>query len=115
MVHTEWILRVIDGHRLTADQSLMLAVTLIGYVRGVAVNIEAEARAEEDTGLTNMEHIAAQNDEFHATLAGSEFPMLAQLNTSPHIDLSLDRLFEFGLARMLDGFAALLESADSPS
>jgi AcrR family transcriptional regulator len=108
MAHTEWILQALRGLALSLELSLVVAVTLIGYVRGVAVNIEAESQAEQDTGLSTAAYLAAQEAGFRSILDGGAFPMLARVSAQPDIDISLETLFEFGLARLLDGFAVLL-------
>ncbi len=108
MAHTEWILQAIDGLGLSAEMSLVAAVTLIGFVRGVAVNIESESQAEQDTGLDNAAYMAAQDAQFSSILDHGAFPMLARIHAEHDIDLTLDAVFEFGLARLLDGLSLLL-------
>lgn len=105
MAHTEWTLQAIDGLGLSPEMSLVVAVTVIGYVRGVAVSLEMETQAEQDTGLSNDAYMAAQEAQFRAVSAGGAFPTLARMSVQPEIDLRLDTLFEFGLARLLDGLA----------
>jgi AcrR family transcriptional regulator len=108
MAHTEWTLQAIDGLGLSPEMSLVVAVTVIGYVRGVAVSLEMETQAEQDTGLSNDAYMAAQEAQFGAVFAGGAFPTLARMSVQPEIDLGLDTLFEFGLARLLDGLATFL-------
>jgi DNA-binding transcriptional regulator YhcF (GntR family) len=108
MAHTEWTLQAIDGLGLSPEMSLVVAVTVIGYVRGVAVSLEMETQAEQDTGLSNDAYMAAQEAQFRAVFAGGAFPTLARMSVQPEIDLRLDTLFEFGLARLLDGLATFL-------
>jgi AcrR family transcriptional regulator len=108
MAHTEWTLQAIDGLGLSPEMSLVVAVTVIGYVRGVAVSLEMETQAEQDTGLSNDAYMAAQEAQFRAVFGGGAFPTLARMSVQPEIDLGLDTLFEFGLARLLDGLATFL-------
>jgi AcrR family transcriptional regulator len=105
MAYTEWVLRALDGHGLDAATTLHAALTVIGFVRGLAVNLEPEAHAEQDTGLTNDEWMQAQDRELHAIFASGRFPMLSRLASGPDIDANLDTLFEFGLSQLLDGLA----------
>ena len=109
MAYTEWTLRAIDGHGLDRATMLHVAVTLIGFVRGVAMNLEPEAYAQQDTGLTNDEWMAAQERQLRGILASGRFPMLARLATGPDIDADLDSFFEFGLGQLLDGLAVRIE------
>jgi DNA-binding transcriptional regulator YhcF (GntR family) len=108
MAHTEWTLQAIDGLGLSPEMSLVVALTVIGYVRGVAVSLEMETQAEQDTGLSNDAYMTAQEAQFRAVFAGGAFPTLARMSAQPEIDFGLDTLFEFGLARLLDGLATFL-------
>ena len=56
----------------------LAAVTVANYVRGTAVNLEAEAQAEQDTGLTDDEWMRAQQDRFAAVLGGGDLPLIAR-------------------------------------
>lgn len=108
MVHTEALLRAFDGFGLSQTVMMHAVVTLAGYVRGCAISLEGEARAEQDTGLTADQWMRATQPAFDAVLADGSFPMLAAVGEEPQIDMDLDSLFEFGLARLLDGYAAWL-------
>jgi AcrR family transcriptional regulator len=109
MTYTEWTLRAIDGYGMDRATTLHVLLTLMGFVRGVAVNLEPEANAEQDTGLTNDEWMAAQDRQLRGIFASGRFPMLARLATGPDIDTDLNSLFEFGLGQLLDGLAVRIE------
>jgi hypothetical protein len=108
MVYTERVLRALDGLGLDRSTTLHVLLTMVGFVRGVAVNLEPEAHAEQDTGLTNTEWMEAQDRQLHEIFASGQFPMLSRLATGPDIDADLDTLFEFGLGQLLDGLARRL-------
>ncbi|MEH1165848.1 TetR/AcrR family transcriptional regulator C-terminal domain-containing protein [Micromonospora sp. CPCC 205539] len=108
VAHTEWALRALAGHGLDQHAQLHLVATLANHVRGTAISLEREAEAEQDTGLTDDEWMQAQADVLAALLTAGEFPHLARLTRSP-VDLNVESLFEFGLQRLLDGIADLLE------
>ncbi|MCO1655250.1 TetR/AcrR family transcriptional regulator C-terminal domain-containing protein [Pseudonocardia humida] len=108
MLHTEALLRAFAGHGLDQTTMLHAAVTVAGYVRGCAINLESEARAEQDTGLTADQWMRATQPAFDAVLAAGGFPMLTAVGEDAEIDMDLNSLFEFGLARLLDGFVAWL-------
>ncbi len=107
MAHTEFAMSVLADLGLTVKERLHMAVTLANYVRGTAVNLEPEAQAEQDTGMTSSEWMASQESVMRAIVATGDFPMFAELQLEPTLDLTLDSLFEFGLARLLDGLDAL--------
>ena len=109
-IHTERSMAALAGLGLGMEQIAQAAVTLAGYVCGLAVNFESEAAAERDSGLSSDEWLAMTEGEgdLGALVEAGEFPMFTALAEGPEIDLSLDGLFEFGLARMLDGVGLLV-------
>ena len=111
MAHTEWAMRALDGHGLGAHRLFLTAVMLANYVRGTAVNLEAEAQAEQETGLTDEQWMNAQQDRFAAVLAGGGFPMMERYVTGPDADFGLDELMEYGLQRLLDGIDRVIAAA----
>ncbi|GGO13352.1 TetR/AcrR family transcriptional regulator C-terminal domain-containing protein [Micromonospora parathelypteridis] len=108
VAHTEWALRALAGHGLDEHDLLHLVAVLANHVRGTAVNLQQGAEAEQDTGLTDDEWMVAHAEVLAGLLTAGEFPHLARLSRS-EIDLNVDSLFEFGLERLLDGVAELLE------
>ncbi|MFU8853454.1 TetR/AcrR family transcriptional regulator C-terminal domain-containing protein [Micromonospora sp. SL1-18] len=115
MAHTEWALRATAELGLDTQLRWYAAVTLMAYVRGIATNLEAQAHAEQDTGLTDHQWVETHEATFHRMMAGGRYPTLAALDET--VDLDLDSVFEFGLHRLLDGFATLIEgtlTAGSP-
>jgi AcrR family transcriptional regulator len=105
--YTEWVLTALDGHGLDLDTMFTTYLTLINYVRGIAVNLESEAEAEAVTGLNSEEWLDTQEPRLHSILSPGQFPMFERL-ISEEYDFSLDRIFEFGLQRLLDGLATLI-------
>jgi hypothetical protein len=102
MAHTEWTMHALAG-RVPPDRLFLAAVTLANYVRGTAVNLEAEVQAEQDTGLTDDEWMHAQRNRLDALLAGGDLPMMARHATAPAAAFGLDDLMEYGVQRLLDG------------
>lgn len=109
MRHTEFVLRTLDGLGLP-DQTLMVAsVTLMSFVRGLAVNLESETQAEQETGKSRKAHLDDQDPSFRAVTSSERLPTLARIGAQP-LDLELQTLFDFGLARMLDGLVGFLHA-----
>jgi AcrR family transcriptional regulator len=102
MRHTEWALRALDGLGLTIQEMMHVHITLFSHVRGLALNLEAEAQAEQDSGLTSDEWMQTQEHGFRVIAGTGDFPLLNRLVDS-EMELDLDQLFEFGLGRLLDG------------
>jgi AcrR family transcriptional regulator len=115
MVHTEWALAALDGLGLDPNTKLHVAVNLFAYVRGSAMNLEMELESEQETGLTDDQWLAAQSPGLARVLATGRYPHLAAVVANPAVDLDLDTLFEFGLNRLLDGYAALIGRPGLPS
>jgi AcrR family transcriptional regulator len=106
--YTEWVLTALDGNGLDLDAMFTTYLTMINYVRGIAVNLESEAEAEAASGLNSEEWLDTQEPRFRSILVPGQFPMFERL-ISEEYDFSLDRIFEFGLQRLLDGLATLIE------
>jgi DNA-binding transcriptional regulator YhcF (GntR family) len=99
LAYGRWTLRALDGLDLDPATRLHVYATLVNYVRGTAVNIEGEAVAEMDTGMTSRQWSAAR--------LAVEGPLVAQV-TEPGTELDLESLFAFGLERLLDGLTTVL-------
>jgi len=107
MAHTEWTLRALDGLGLPMTTRIREALTLHGLVVTVALSLAAEADSEQETGVTLDGWWLAQQKRAGELIDSGRFPLLATIPTEAASDLG--RLFEYGLARHLDGFAALVE------
>lgn len=108
MAHTEWALRATAGLGLDRQLRWHMAVTLLAYVRGIATNLEMRAQAEQDTGLTDDQWVHRQVGTFRQMIAAGGFSTMAALTTEGDVDLDLESIFEFGLRRLLDGYATLV-------
>ncbi|MEU1729403.1 hypothetical protein [Nonomuraea sp. NPDC005692] len=72
--------------------------TIVNYARGTAINIESEAIAELDTGMTSKQWGQAK--------LSVDGPLITQV-AEPGAELDLESLFAFGLERLLDGMATV--------
>ena len=107
MTHTEWAMRALDDCGLDEHTTFIAAVTVANYVRGTAVGLEAQAEAEQETGLTDEQWMTGQESRFAEVMASGRYPMLSRFLTGePEFDL--EQLMEFGLQRLLDGLARLV-------
>jgi AcrR family transcriptional regulator len=110
--YTEWVLSALDGRGLNLQTIFTVHLALLNYVRGTAINLEMEAEAEALTGLDVEEWMQTQESQFRAALDTGRFPTFARLMTEEY-DFNLDGLFEFGLQRLLDGLALVVEAQGS--
>ena len=106
----EWMLAALDGYGLDTATMLTAHITLFTYVRGTAAHLEPEANAEADTGLTADAWMDTQVPALRSMLAAGDLPVLSRV-TAQEYDFDLDALFEFGLQRLLDGYAVLIEGS----
>ncbi|MFI5895826.1 TetR/AcrR family transcriptional regulator C-terminal domain-containing protein [Actinoplanes sp. NPDC051513] len=106
---TEWVLGVFDGTRLTQSERMYVQILLFTFVRGVASALEPEAEAIQESGLTNDQWVDAQTSTFLATMDAENMSHFRELTAQP-FDFDLDKLFEFGLARLLDGLTPYVSS-----
>ena len=108
MAHTEWTMRALDGHGLDPGVLFVVAATMANYVRGTAVNLEDEAQAEQESGLSEEQWLDGQQARLGQLMGSGGFPLMARAVTDESLEFTVDRLLEFGLQRLLDGLALML-------
>jgi len=108
MAQTERVLRALDGLGLPMATRVREALTLHALVIAAALPLADEVEAEQETGVPLDRWWLARRSRADGLLAGGHFPLLATVPRDATSDL--DELFEYGLARHLDGFAALVQS-----
>lgn len=107
MRYTEWMLTALDDYGLSSQIMVHVAVGLASFVRGTAINLEPEAQAQQDTGLDNEDWMTETEPAFFEIVRAQGFPVLSRI-AEEGVDYDLNTLFEFGLARFLDGLAGVL-------
>lgn len=112
LAYTEWVLAALADAGLTTTVAFDVHLTLFTFVRGVAVNLESEATAAADSGLTSEEWVSAHEPRLRAIAGDGRYPHFERLIAQEY-DLELDGLFERGLRYLLDGLAADLERTRS--
>ncbi len=105
---TDWVLRALEDTGLTPSERMQVHIVLHGFIQGMSVNLEEEARAVSETGMTEQDWMDQQEGKFAAL--GAQFPAFGKFlaDVRDGFDFDLDRLFEFGLERLLDGVAAMI-------
>lgn len=114
--HTDAVLRAVAGFGVDADTAMYAAITVFGYVRGVALNLETEAQAEQDTGLTADEWAGQQAARLATLIVDQDLAGFRAIAMPGgfEFDFDLDQLFEFGLGIVLDGLAVKLQRLRAP-
>ncbi|MFD3519712.1 TetR/AcrR family transcriptional regulator C-terminal domain-containing protein [Streptomyces sp. NPDC058653] len=108
MSYTERTLGALRGLGLTPHTMIHIHLSLLGYAQGVAIAVELESQARQDTGLTAEEWMAANERHLDSAQLAGRYPVLSNLFGDGEFDLELGTLFEFGLERMLDGIESLI-------
>jgi DNA-binding transcriptional regulator YhcF (GntR family) len=98
----EWSLSTLRAMGFDAHDMLCAHINLFGHVRSMALVRLAEARAEEDTGMSADDWMSLQGADLQrwASSAGLGYVVREQF------DFDLDTVFEYGLQRILDGIDA---------
>jgi hypothetical protein len=108
LARTEWLLRGVEGLSRDLPTMVRAAVTITGYVQGMAMFLISDLRAEHLTGVGKEQWWQSNRDRFRELAASGPYPILAMIASAGQDDVGLEEEFEFGLQRMLDGLAAHL-------
>jgi DNA-binding transcriptional regulator YhcF (GntR family) len=111
IAYVNWVMRALDASSLDGAGKLRVHVMLHGFTQGMAVNLEAEAQAVAETGVSGDDYMRAQAARFDALVTTGRYPSFAKLmrDLPDDFTLDIDELFERGLAAMLDGLKPLIE------
>lgn len=101
--HIDWALAALAGLGLDDDTRMHAAVTLFGYVRGHAVDLEPESAAARTSGVSGQEWMRAQETRLAALVNGGAFPAFAEARADSA--LTPESLLQYGLTALLDGLA----------
>jgi AcrR family transcriptional regulator len=109
IAYGEWSLSALRGTGFDTEDTMYTHLTLIGHVRGVALSLHSETLAAQDTGMTNEEWLESEGQGSVELIGSGRYPALAEMIERP-FDYDLDRVFEYGLQRLLDGVEARLRA-----
>jgi AcrR family transcriptional regulator len=108
---SEFVMGAFDGTGVQLSERMYVQILLFSFVRGVASALEPEAEAIRDSGLTSDQWVEAHAGTFTTLVEANSMNYLKEL-TRTDFDYNLDQLFEFGLARLLDGLTLFVEARD---
>ncbi|WP_336048934.1 TetR/AcrR family transcriptional regulator C-terminal domain-containing protein [Streptomyces sp. CA2R101] len=108
MALVEWTMGRVRG---TDPVTLIhMALTLLGFVLSTAAGFEDDLEAEQETGMDQAQWMATMEPTFEGILTSGSYPMYAGVSAMGEDVVNQDSLFEFGLARLLDGMETLVGS-----
>ncbi|MFC8078231.1 TetR/AcrR family transcriptional regulator C-terminal domain-containing protein [Streptomyces sp. NPDC057307] len=114
MSYTERVLTILRGLGLTPHGMIHTHLALFGYAQGLAMAVELESQARQDTGMTAEEWMAAGATRPDSIQFAHDYPVMSTLFGDGEFDLELGALFDFGLERMLDGVESLIARSPEP-
>ncbi|MGC5013017.1 TetR/AcrR family transcriptional regulator [Streptosporangium sp. DT93] len=111
MADVEWAMSAVDGHGLEPTTMHWIAMTVSAQVQGAALLLVNEIEAERRTGVTSGQWRASRTPALLEILGSGRFPMLSGLHAEQGDAMDIGAWFEFGLRRLLDGLAVLIDGA----
>jgi DNA-binding transcriptional regulator YhcF (GntR family) len=114
LAYADWVLGALDQPGLEARLRMQLHILLHAFIQGMAVNLETEADAASETGLSDTEWMDTQVGAFTAFAATGRYPAFAAVlnELADGFELDMNALFELGLRSLLDGFARLIDTPE---
>ena len=107
LAYAEWVMSAPHAAGLHPRTVFQVHLTLFTYVRGLAISLEPEAIAEQETGVSYQEFFETQDTAVAAFLSSGAYPTFQAVAVGADFDLDLDEQFEFGLGHLLAGLAGL--------
>ncbi|MFI6790586.1 TetR/AcrR family transcriptional regulator [Nonomuraea sp. NPDC050383] len=109
MAYTDWRMRALAGHDLDFTTLVQVAIMIGTYLQSAAIPLAHEAQVARTTRHTRQQWADARQDAIHRTIHAARLPMVSEFGSEAFQASEPESIFEFGLHRMLDGIAALLD------
>ncbi|MGP8302066.1 GntR family transcriptional regulator [Streptomyces inhibens] len=107
MALIEWTMARVEG--VDPVTLIHMAITLLNHVRATAAGFEDDLEAEQETGMDQNQWMASMEPAFEGILTSGSYPMYGGMAGHDEDVVNLQSLFDFGLARLLDGMEAFIE------
>lgn len=108
----DFALASLDGLGLTGREKVAMLIAIDSYVTGTARTYVLQQQASEESGISDEEFWAAQEPTLREAMASGDYPQIAALPEDA-FSLAGEEALEFGLAPLLDGFAAFIAAKRS--
>ncbi|MBN6034999.1 TetR/AcrR family transcriptional regulator [Amycolatopsis sp. 195334CR] len=106
----EWALASFDGYDLTPVEKFQLVMTVTNYTSGVGLLMANDLEARRASGVELADWWESTGrDISRDVVADATHPQLSALMATQPGVADFGQAFEFGLARVLDGIAVLIE------
>ncbi|WP_024877407.1 TetR/AcrR family transcriptional regulator [Saccharomonospora piscinae] len=107
---TDRVFAALSGLGLDREAQLSVYLLVSGYVQGMASMVAASRRSARQTGISERDWWSTQRGKLTGLLGSGRYPWLSELAAArpSATRADLDRWFEFGLHRLLDGVAVFV-------
>jgi AcrR family transcriptional regulator len=109
MAGFDFAMAALEGTGLTDQERLGVIVGIDSFVRGSAHSYVNGKEAAKRTGISDSEFWTAQAPFLSDAMNSGAYPALAKLSAETFA-IGGDRLFEFGLVRLLDGIGDYIDA-----
>jgi AcrR family transcriptional regulator len=109
MAFTDWRMRALDDTGLAFPAKAEVAFALSTQLQGAALVLDAESDALRTSRLSRDEWTEARQEAVTSALRARAMPMIERFSQDEYAASTPDRIFEFGLHRLLDGIAAFID------
>ncbi|NUW40973.1 TetR/AcrR family transcriptional regulator [Nonomuraea rhodomycinica] len=113
MAYTDWRMRALAGHDLDFATLTKIAIMIGTYLQSAAAPLAYETQAARRTRHTREQWTEARRESFDRSIREARLPMVSEFGSEAFEAAEPDNIFEFGLHRMLDGIAVLLDRTSS--
>ncbi|MGC7098127.1 TetR/AcrR family transcriptional regulator [Amycolatopsis lurida] len=106
----EWALASFDGFELSPVEKFQLVLTVTNYTSGVGLLMANDLKARQSSGVELADWWETTGRDISRQVVAAEtHPQLTALMAAQPGVAHFDQAFEFGLARILDGMALMLD------
>jgi AcrR family transcriptional regulator len=112
LARAERVFASIDGIGLDIDEMMLVVNTIDAYVRGIVIAELAEQEAIRRSGLDQDEWMMSQKPWMGSIIESGRYPLLTRIVVeaeSPHDPDRVEKAFEAGLERVINGLLAAHE------
>jgi AcrR family transcriptional regulator len=105
-------LAAVDGLGLGEVDMDLVVMLLTGFVKGIVAGLHEKVAAEQQSGMTEEQWWAATEPHVERVFDAERFPTAARVGPVSGPELGAypaERAFDFGLQRVLDGIATMIE------
>ncbi|WP_232664489.1 GntR family transcriptional regulator [Pseudonocardia sp. TRM90224] len=105
IAYTEFVLSAFVDTGVDITRAFFMHLTLFNFLRGAAINLEAEVEAEAATGIDKDKWMDQRFGKVLEIVTNGQHPTMHRM-LAKEMDVELDALVESGMVYLLDGMEA---------